>query len=74
MKRVLVTAVLAACFAGCMKVEDDENVDGAWTHHGMDNYTKVVEIEGHKYIIMDGPYSGSIIHAASCGCMKKINL
>ena len=42
----------------------------SWISHDNEVVTKVVEIEGHKYIIMDGYYSGGIIHAESCGCKK----
>lgn len=44
--------------------------DNAWISHGNFTATKVVEIEGHKYVIMIGHYSGGIIHAESCGCKK----
>lgn len=71
MKKLIIAAVAAAILAGCTKVENDKNIDDAWCLHGMNCYTKVVEIEGHKYIILDGSYSGNITHAASCWCMKK---
>ena len=71
MKKLLIVSAICAVLAGCSKVEDDKNVDNAWTYHGHDCVTKVVAIEGHKYVIMDGWYSGSIIHAASCECMNK---
>lgn len=71
MKKLIIAAAAAAALAGCCKTEDSKDVDKAWTYHGMDCYTKAVEVDGHKYIIMDGFYSGSIIHAASCWCMKK---
>lgn len=50
--------------------EDALDKDNTWILHGNDVATKVVEIEGHKYIIMDGFKCGSIIHAESCGCKK----
>ena len=61
MKKLLIVSAICAVLAGCSKVEDDKNVDNAWTYHGHDCVTKV----------MDGWYSGSIIHAASCECMNK---
>ena len=77
-KKLIIIAVAAAALAGCVKtedskyqIEDSKDVDRAWTGHGMSCHTKVVEIEGHKYIIIDGYYSGGIIHAASCDCMDK---
>lgn len=59
------------CYGCGTKVEDDREVSAVWTYHGRDVCTKIVELDGHKYIIMDGNYSGNIIHAASCGCMNK---
>ena len=55
---------------------DKPNEDG-WTSHcnywrRPDAYTKVVEIEGHKYIILTGYHMGSIVHAASCPCNLTI--
>ena len=71
MKKILIALAAAAALVGCRKVEDDKNIDDAWTNHGNACWTKIVEIEGHKYILMDGSYSGTLIHAASCWCMKK---
>ncbi len=71
-KRIIISVVVAsAVLVGCNKYEDDKNIDKAWVCHGNDCCTKAVEIEGHTYIIMDGFYSGGIIHAASCKCMNK---
>ena len=50
--------------------EDSPDKDKTWISHGNEVTTKVVEIEGHEYIIMDGFYSGGIIHAESCRCKK----
>jgi hypothetical protein len=68
---ISIIALSMAILQGCDEVVKDNNIDNAWTYHGMSCYTKVVEIEGHKYIIMDGSYSGNIIHAASCSCLNK---
>ena len=73
-KMIIIAAVVAtAILAGCDKVENDKNKDlgKGWCFHGMYCRTKVVEIEGHKYIILDGDNYGNIIHAASCECMNK---
>lgn len=70
MKRLIVAAVAAAC-CGCAKVEDSPSIDDPWTDHGRYVHTKTVEIEGHKYIIMDGVESGNIIHSAACPCHSK---
>ena len=50
--------------------KDVPNKDNVWISHGNCTSTKVVEIEGHKYIIMIGFKSGGIIHAESCSCKK----
>ena len=71
MKKLLIVPAICAVLAGCIKVENDKEIDKAWTYHGNDCATKVVTIEGHKYVIMDGFYSGNIVHAASCECMNK---
>lgn len=74
------TAILAAIIAGaaatalvgCGRVDGNaKDTSNAWTYHGRECCTKVIEIEGHKYIIMDGYYSGNIVHAASCGCRNS---
>lgn len=68
---IIAAATAIAILAGCDKVENDTNIDKVWTYHGNCCKTKVVNIDNHKYIIMDGNYSGNIIHAASCQCMNK---
>ena len=70
MKKFAVVAA-AAILAGCTRVDNDKSIYNAWTNHGRECCTKVIEIEGHKYILMDGFTAGGIIHAASCGCMNK---
>lgn len=66
---------LGTTLTGCSgtSYEDASDKDNSWIQHGNEVTTKVVEIEDHKYIIMDGFYSGGIIHAESCKC-KKVNL
>ena len=41
-----------------------------WIDHGYGFLTKVVEIEGHRYILVNSR-DGHIVHAASCPCMSK---
>lgn len=67
----VIVGAAATALVGCTRVENDKDIDRAWTCHGNDCYTKAVDVDGHTYIIMDGFYSGGIIHAASCWCMKK---
>ena len=73
-KKITIIAAIAATaiLAGCDKVENDKNknLSEGWCYHGIYCRTKVVEIEGHKYILMDGNGCG-IIHAASCECVNK---
>jgi hypothetical protein len=49
---------------------DNARDDNTWMPQARAVKTKVVEIEGHKYIIMAGFNCGGIIHAESCGCKK----
>lgn len=44
--------------------------DQPWTSHGRDLVTKVVSIEGHKYVLVDGYRCTGIVHAESCDCKK----
>lgn len=69
MKSLFAIAVIAATFAftGCSRHLDKPD---SWTDHGRECATIVVVIEGHKYIILDGWYSGGIVHAESCHCKK----
>lgn len=67
---ILMLVGLCSILAGCYACEDAPDKDNTWISHGSDVKTKVVEIEGHRYIIMDGFYSGGIIHAESCRCRK----
>ena len=71
MKKLLIASVLALGLTGCYKCIDDTNVAGPWTYHGNSCQTKVVNIDNHKYIIMDGNYCGNIIHAESCHCKNN---
>ena len=72
-KKMAIIAAIAATtiLAGCGRVENAKSTSNAWTYHGRECCTKVIEVEGHKYILMDGYKAGSIIHAASCRCMNK---
>jgi hypothetical protein len=71
MNKLIVMVGLSTMLVGCSdSLEDASDKDNKWISHGIDVVTKVVEIEGHKYIIMYGYYSGGIIHAESCGCKK----
>lgn len=58
--------------AGCdgTSYEDAPDKDNTWISHGNNVATKVVTIEGHRYVILDRYYSSGIIHAESCGCKK----
>ena len=73
MKKLMFIAMvgLGSMLTGCSaSFEDAPDKDSTWISHGNCTATKVVEIEGHKYVIMIGFKSGGIIHAESCGCKK----
>lgn len=64
MKYLIIGAVLA--FAGCVKYEEKKNVKYVGT---VEVYS--TEVDGHKYIILDGPHKGGIVHSESCPCKKE---
>lgn len=70
---VVAAVATASILGGCDKVENDKHnkLSEGWCYHGVYCRTKVVEIESHKYILMDGCDGGGIIHSASCECMNK---
>lgn len=70
MKKLLILFILALGLTGCIKYEETPEYDNAWANHGYTIITKVVQIEGHKYIILCGSHAGTIIHAESCDCKK----
>lgn len=73
MKKIIIAVALATAACGCEKVVDSQETKAAepWVYHGREVCTKVVELDGHKYVIMDGYKCGGIIHAASCGCRNS---
>ena len=70
MKKLLILPILMFGLTGCIKCEETPEYDNAWAMHSCSMMTKVVQIEGHRYIILRGPYAGTIIHAESCDCKK----
>ena len=75
-KKIIIAAIailVGWMVVGCDRVENDKYTDSdkRWCVYGFYCRTKVVEIEGHKYILMDGSSGCGIIHAASCECMNK---
>lgn len=48
-----------------------DSINEPWITYGNRVDTKVVLIEGHKYIILDTDYGADIIHAESCNCKSK---
>lgn len=66
------STILAGCDCDVHSSENVRNVrdNNTWTYHGGCISTKIIEIEGHKYIIMNGFECGTIIHAESCNCKK----
>lgn len=70
MKKLLIIPILMFGLTGCIKCEVTPEYDNAWANHGYSMMTKVVQIEGHKYIILCRSHAGTIIHAESCDCRK----
>lgn len=63
-------SILVGCGAPSSENVSNKDKDNMWNSHGQCTSTKVVKIEGHKYVIMIGYKSGGIIHAESCDCKK----
>jgi hypothetical protein len=70
MKKLFILIILALGLSGCIKCEETPEYDKAWAKHGNCITTKVIQIEGHRYIILCGYYDGTIIHSESCECKK----
>lgn len=72
MKKLIIAVIAFTVLAGCRpNIEKDKNYKDSWTDHGLSVTTKVVEIDGHKYILLDGYRAGGIIHAESCRCKRE---
>lgn len=71
MKKLLIVPIVALAMCGCYKTVEDSSIDDPWTRHGDTCRTKVVNIEGHKYVLLHDYHSGCIVHAASCDCQAK---
>lgn len=71
MKKLLFIAVFAIGFTGCQKNENSKDIDESWIKHDFCNRTRIVKIDGHDYIILDGHNSGGITHAESCKCRSR---
>lgn len=77
MKKIvaLVSVLGLAALAGCVQTEEKAETKSAWnlidrSFGGMTGY-KVVEIEGHRYIVTRIHYGVSTIHAESCPCKAR---
>ena len=77
MKAAIILIIVAICFTilcvcCCYRSRQDaHNITEPWTSHGNLVDTKIVFIEGHKYIILDTEFGANIIHAESCNCKSK---
>jgi len=78
MKKLMVAVAICsmAVMTGCIKAEDTAEANNAWnvvdnsSAWGSTGY-KVVEIEGHKYIVVRSTRGVAVIHAESCPCKAK---
>jgi hypothetical protein len=77
MKSAIMVIIVGICFAIiCIlcyhrNKQKANDIKEPWTAHGNLSHTKVVLIEGHKYIILDTDDGANIIHAESCNCKSK---
>lgn len=78
MKKLMVAIAICsmAVMTGCIRAEEAVEVKNAWnviagdTAWGSTAY-KVVEIEGHRYIVTRVQRGVSVVHAESCPCKAK---
>ena len=68
---IVIIAALGMYATSYRKIKPDTSPNPSWTSHGMCCMTRAVEVEGHRYIILDGMHGNGIVHAASCPCMSK---
>jgi hypothetical protein len=81
MKSAIIIIIVAVCCITLLGVlccyrnrQDAQNINDPWISHGSHGNqvdTKIVILEGHKYIILDTDYGADIIHAESCNCKSK---
>ena len=71
MKKLIIAVVAFTVLAGCYPIKKNKDYMNPWTDHGSGITTKVTEIDGHKYILMDGCNAAGIIHAESCQCKRE---
>ena len=55
---------------GLLLAEKD-GVEYSLTLNGTRLYVRYVQIDGHEYLWMRGPYMGSITHSPKCPCLKN---
>lgn len=77
MKSTIILLIASICCVAVFilswhrKRQDANNINESWTTHGNHVHTKIVVLEGHKYIILNRYYGVNIIHAESCNCKSK---
>ena len=66
-----ILGVMCLMAYGFFKEARNMDESGGWTKQGRGVSVKTVEVDGHKYVVMDGMKSGGIVHAESCPCRAK---
>ena len=68
----IITPILIFCCAfDYSKAAYDECAH--WKETGENTRVRIVTIDGHDYIMLQGGYTCSIMHAASCKCQKDLH-
>lgn len=62
---------LCGCTNGTETSSNGINTNNGWIGFGFGHWTKVININGHEYIILYGMSSSDIIHSGSCQCNIK---
>ena len=70
---LILLAAICCCGCGSVELETTRTTDTPKIKFYRDDgiFIYSIEIEGHLYIVFDGHYAGSIIHAEHCPCKKK---
>lgn len=67
--RIVLVIVVALSLPLLFGFFSDGNAnDGDWAKHSSGTFTRVVVIEGHRYVLARSYYGIAIVHAESCGC------
>ena len=74
MKKVLVAVVLGVALVGCeidTKAGPSSETSFRSAQNAGDIDIRIVKVQGHDYIVLDGYKQGGICHSESCPCKSE---